>query len=88
MDTITALRAGAALAAVLALALLAGRLARRRLNLRGTAPAPLRLRATLALDTRRRLHLVETESGSVLILTGGATDRLLPWPAPAPAQLP
>ena len=74
------LRALAALAAVLALAVLAGRLARARL------PAPahgaLRLHATLALDPRRRLHLVHTQSGDVLILTGGGSDQMLAWPMP------
>jgi flagellar biogenesis protein FliO len=70
--------AGAALAAVLAMIVLAGRLARHGAGATAGTPA-LRLRATLALDTRRRLHLVETESGQVLVLTGGGSDRLLPW---------
>ncbi len=68
-----------ALAAVLALVVLAGRLARARLLPQGATPA-LRLRATLALDARRRLHLIDTEAGSVLVLTGGAHDQLLAWP--------
>ncbi len=68
----------AALVAVLAMILLTGRLARGRAASGGDAPA-LRLRATLALDARRRLHLVETDSGSVLVLTGGGGDQLLPW---------
>jgi flagellar biogenesis protein FliO len=68
----------AALVAVLAMIVLAGRVARLRTGQAGGSPA-LRLRATLALDTRRRLHLVETDSGQVLVLTGGGSDRLLPW---------
>ena len=70
----------AALATVLVLIMVAGRLARTRLVPSGATPA-LRLRATLALDTRRRLHLVDTETGAVLVLTGGAQDQMLPWPA-------
>ena len=74
------LRAAASLAAVVVMAMLAGRLLRARLSLPSPQPGALRLRATLALDTRRRLHLVETDAGTVLILTGGATDCMLPWP--------
>jgi hypothetical protein len=84
MQAALLLRAAAALAAVLALALLAGRLARARLRLPVTDSTTLRLRATLALDPRRRLHLVDTECGPVLILTGGPTDCLLPCPANRP----
>jgi flagellar biogenesis protein FliO len=72
--------AAAALVAVLAMIVLAGRVARGRLGAAGGSPA-LRLRATLALDTRRRLHLVETDGGAVLVLTGGTGDQILPWPA-------
>jgi flagellar protein FliO/FliZ len=75
------LRAIASLVAVVVMAVLTGRLVRARLRLPPHQPGALRVRATLALDTRRRLHLVETEAGSVLVLTGGASDCLLPWPA-------
>jgi hypothetical protein len=71
------LRVAASLAAVLALAWLAARVARNSLRLKLPQQGALRLRATLALDARRRLHLVESEGGPVLILTGGATDCLL-----------
>jgi hypothetical protein len=81
MDSGLLLRAAASLVAVVVMAVLAGRLVRARLRLPQHQSGALRLRATLALDTRRRLHLVETEVGCVLILTGGATDCLLPWPA-------
>ena len=73
-------RAGASLAAVVVMALSAGRLLRGRLSLPSSTNSALRLRATLALDTRRRLHLVETDAGSVLVLTGGTTDCMLRWP--------
>ncbi len=77
-----AAQAAAALAAVLALVLLAGRAARRHAPAtRGLDPAALRLRATLALDARRRVHLLETPSGLVLALTGGTADQLIPLPA-------
>jgi flagellar protein FliO/FliZ len=81
MESGLLLRAAASLAAVVIMALLAGRLVRARLRLPPQQPGALRLRATLALDTRRRLHLVETEAGPVLILTGGGSDSLLPWPS-------
>jgi hypothetical protein len=82
MDGGLLLRAIASLFAVVVLAVLAGRLARARLRLPAQQSGALRLQATLALDTRRRLHLVQTETGRVLILTGGAADCLLPWPPP------
>jgi flagellar protein FliO/FliZ len=77
VDAALVLRAGVSLAVVLALAWLAARLARSSLRLKPQQQGALRLRATLALDARRRLHLVESDGGSVLILTGGATDCLL-----------
>jgi flagellar biogenesis protein FliO len=71
-------QASLALAAVVALALLAG------LGARRVWPGPargqdgaLRLRATLALDARRRLHLLDTPGGAVLVLTGGTADHML-----------
>ncbi len=76
------LQAIASLMAVLGLVLLAGRAAR----LRGFAPIAdpnvLRLSATLVLDTRRRLHLVHVPGGNLLLLTGGANDNMIAWPAP------
>jgi hypothetical protein len=46
----------------------------------GSRPGALRLCATLAIDSRRRLHLVQTEHGQVLILTGGPTDQMAACP--------
>jgi hypothetical protein len=74
------IQAGVSLAAVLGLVLLAARAARLRGLARGAAPHALRLAATLALDTRRRLHLIHTDGGDLLVLTGGANDNMLPWP--------
>jgi flagellar biogenesis protein FliO len=74
------MQAGASLAAVLALVLLAARIVRLRGLAPGTDAHALHLAATLALDTRRRLHLVHTDDGDLLVLTGGANDNMLPWP--------
>jgi hypothetical protein len=66
-----------ALGAVLGVILLLSRLAR---SIPGLLPARSALgRApvlcgSLALDSRRRLHLVEIEGRQALVLTGGATD--------------
>ena len=91
------LQDGAALLCVLALIWLAARFGRRYLP-GGAAPrdpGALHLRASLALDTRRRLHLVDTPGGAVLALTGGGQDILLPLrgqdlllPLPTPAANP
>jgi len=43
------------------------------------ASAPVLL-GTLALDARRRLHLVEVQGGRALVLTGGVTDILVCLP--------
>ena len=81
----------AALCIVVLLILLAARGARLLpLMQRNDAGAVIRLRGTLALDTRRRLHLVEADGRHALVLTGGAQDVLLAWgslsgpPGPAP----
>ena len=73
----------AALAAVLALIWLAGRLAR----VRGIAQRPatgrlLSVEDVLALDARRRLHLVKCGQRRVLLLTGGAQDIVVGWVDP------
>ncbi|WP_419730307.1 hypothetical protein [Lichenicola sp.] len=48
------------------------------------ANTPLILAGQLALDGRRRLHLVGCGSGQVLVLTGGVTDVMLVWPQAPP----
>ena len=71
----------AALAAVLALVLLAGRVAR----LGGWAPRAgaatrrLRLEESLALDSRRRIQLLSCDGQSLLLMTGGGTDLVIGW---------
>ncbi len=82
MSLFAAAQAGAALCVVLALVLLTGFLARRAWP--GARPPPeanaLRLRATLALDARRRVHLIDAPGAAMLVLTGGATDVMLALP--------
>jgi flagellar protein FliO/FliZ len=72
-----------ALALVLALAVLAGRAAQRF----GLAPKTMggRLEAVqaIALDGRRRVHLLRCDDRHVLLLTGGGNDVLLGWVEPA-----
>jgi flagellar protein FliO/FliZ len=51
------------------------------------AAGPLRLEQTLALDTRRRLLLVQCGAEKVLLLTGGPQDVVVGWPNTAGATL-
>ncbi len=81
---------GLALAAVLLLILLFSWLARRipalampTMRLKVGSGAALTLRGALALDTRRRLYLVEVEGRHALVLTGGATEAIVCLPPPA-----
>lgn len=79
-DIATIATAIAALAVVLALVVAAGRLARAsgfKVN-----PGRSRLLAvdeTIALDSRRRLHLVRCGGRQVLLLTGGGSDTVVGW---------
>ncbi len=41
----------------------------------------LALSETIALDTRRRLHLVRCDGRDILVLTGGGQDVMLPLDA-------
>ena len=72
------LTAGAALAAVLGLILLAARFVRM-----GGVPRPgsgrLAARDVLALDAGRRLHLVRCDGRDVLLLIGGGQDIVVGW---------
>jgi flagellar protein FliO/FliZ len=75
------LTAIAALIAVLALIWLAGRLARFG-GMAQRAPRTSRVLAVqdvLALDARRRIHLVKCGQRRVLLLTGGAQDIVIGW---------
>ena len=55
--------------------LLRGRLTGLRLPVRPTAH--LKLTETLALDPRRRIHLLTCDNRRVLLLTGGPSDIML-----------
>jgi flagellar protein FliO/FliZ len=56
----------------------------RLLQFGGWRPAPrtgrtLILRETIALDPRRRLHLVQCADRQVILLTGGGQDLVVGW---------
>ena len=76
------------LSAVGALALVLGMIVLLRYGVRLVGPAgrlrdssaSLLVAGRLGLDNRRRLYLIEAGSGQVLVLTGGASDVMLPWP--------
>ncbi len=69
------------LGAVLVLILAASRGARLFPSLRATMPAgELVLRGSLALDTRRRLLLVQAGPHRILVLSGGAGESLVVLP--------
>lgn len=50
-------------------------------NLRGTSGAArtLFLKETIALDPRRRLHVVQCGQRQVVLLTGGGQDLVVGW---------
>ncbi|MBN8891274.1 MAG: flagellar biosynthetic protein FliO, partial [Rhodospirillales bacterium] len=50
--------------------------------------ARLAVARTLALDPRRRLHLVRCEGRQVLLLTGGAQDIVVGWLPPGAGDAP
>jgi flagellar biogenesis protein FliO len=77
---ITSVLTVVALVAVLGLIWLAGRAAR----FGGMARRPatgglLSVQDVLALDARRRLHLIKCDERRVLLLTGGAHDVVVGW---------
>jgi flagellar protein FliO/FliZ len=72
--------AAGALLIVLALVALGARLVRG--GVWNTLPRTgklLTIQETLALDTRRRLHLVQCGQRQVLLLTGGTQDVVVGW---------
>ena len=81
------LSAALALAFVLGLVWLAGRLAPRLLSAdrasslgaRSRGPARLTRMETLVLGPRHRLHLVRCDGRDVLLLTGGPQDLVIGW---------
>ncbi|MGC1410895.1 MAG: hypothetical protein WA864_18360 [Acetobacteraceae bacterium] len=69
-----------ALLAVLGLIWLAGRAARfGGMARRPTTGGLLSVQDVLALDARRRLHLIKCDQRRVLLLTGGAHDVVVGW---------
>lgn len=84
LDAWPFLQAALALAAVLALAWILGRAARRGglapMGANGRAGGRLSVQAALALDARRRLLLVRCDGREGLLLTGGpGGDSWLGW---------
>jgi flagellar protein FliO/FliZ len=79
-QAVTVAYATTALLGVLAMIVVGARLLRNT----GWTPRPLpgkrlSLRESVALDTRRRLHLVRCGERDVLLLTGGAQDVVVGW---------
>lgn len=74
------LTSAAALAGIVGLILVLGRVLRHT-SFVGRAPSGrlLVVKDTVALDARRRLHLVQHGERSVLLLTGGETDLVVGW---------
>jgi flagellar protein FliO/FliZ len=80
IGTTSVLTAFAALVAVLGLIWLAGRVARfGGMARRPAGGGALAVQDVLALDTRRRLHLIKCNERHVLLLTGGAQDIVVGW---------
>jgi flagellar protein FliO/FliZ len=76
----TLLTSAAALAGIVGAILLIGRLARfTSLGKAASSGRSLVLKDTLALDARRRLHLVQHGDRAVLLLTGGSNDIVVGW---------
>ncbi len=73
---------GAVLLLILGLSWLARQFPAWRNTAGANAAAPVLL-GSLALDTRRRLHLVEVQGARALVLTGGVTDILVCLPPSA-----
>jgi flagellar protein FliO/FliZ len=73
------------LVAVLALIWLAGRAARfGGLARRPASGRILSVQDVIALDSRRRLYLIECQDHRVLLLTGGGQDVVVGWPGEHP----
>ncbi len=74
----TILSALTALAGVIGLILLVGRFVRTQPLAKNRA-GDLAAREILALDQRRRLHLIRCGGRDVLLLTGGPQDLVVGW---------
>ena len=75
--------AGAALAAVLGIIVLAGRGARMLRLARPAAGRRLVLGEALALDRTRRLQLVSCDGRELLLLIGSSSEQVVSWLPPA-----
>jgi flagellar biogenesis protein FliO len=76
----TVLTAAVALAGVLALIFIAGRLARfGGIAQRSAGTRALVVQDVLPLDQRRRLYLISCEQRRVLLLIGGNQDQVVGW---------
>lgn len=69
----------AALAAVLGLVILTGRIARSVVARKPQVGRRLAIRESIALDPRRRLIVVTCDGRDAALLTGGPTDLFLGW---------
>jgi flagellar protein FliO/FliZ len=83
MNTTSMLTAIAALAAVLLLILVAGRLARmtKFVRPRGVGANRMTIQDALVLDPRRRLLMIDCDGRSLLLLTG-PQDQVVGWLPP------
>ena len=81
----TAALAGAALAVVLGLVVLAGRGARVLRLAQPVAGRRLVLGEVLALDRTRRLQLVSCDGRELLLLIGSGSEQVVSWLPPAAA---
>lgn len=68
-----------ALAAVIGLVVLAGRVARATGLARSRIGQRLSLRETMAIDRTRSLRIVSCDGRELLLLVGGGSDVLLGW---------
>ena len=76
----TLLTSAVALTGMVGFILLLGRLLRSTSLIRPvTAGRVLVVKDSIALDARRRLHLIEHDGRAVLLLTGGNTDLVVGW---------
>jgi flagellar protein FliO/FliZ len=76
----TLLTATVALAGILGLILLVGRALRHTSFGRpGSSGRLLVVKESIALDARRRLHLIQHGDRTVLLLTGGEADVVVGW---------
>jgi hypothetical protein len=74
------LTSAAALAGVVGVILLIGRVLRHTsFANRKSAARLLIVKDTISLDARRRLHLIQHGDRAVLLLTGGETDVVVGW---------